>query len=207
VSLSGSTDTPRNGSGRHLYTLNLRVTANHGQRQGLNLSMTGILKQLKGLLPLLVLAAVSLRVVTGSPEAQINFTSIVIESYRSVGSEVDKESMLRGVVASNPTDASSISDNLKTFTTYKKYLTPESANQQPHNPPQIPLQAVGVGGNLVNLYSQKVVYQPTSHSPPAVVPSNLHTRTTSAVKSVNLENNFEEIAIDISVGEFRGHLL
>ena len=193
MSLSGSADTPRNGSRGHSFTLNLRVAARHGQLQVLNSNMASILKRLKGLLPLLVLAAVSLRVLTGAAEVQVNFTSIIVEQYKSVSSEVDKESILSGVVASNPTDASSIPENLKTFATYKKYLTPESAFQLPNTPVQIPLEATDSGGNLVNPFPQKVVYQPTSHSPPAVVPAHLLTRTTSAVESVNLENNFGEI--------------
>jgi hypothetical protein len=162
--------------------------------------MASILKQLKGLLPLLVLAAVSLRVVTGAAEVQVNFTSIIIEQYKTADSNVDKESMLRGVVASNPTDASSIPDNLKTFATYKKYLAPESGIQLPGNPSQIPFEAVDIDGILVKSYSQKVVYRPTSHSPPAVVPAFLHIHTTSAVEAVNLENYFGEIAINNSSG-------
>ena len=101
--------------------------------------------------------------------------------------------MLRGVVASNPTDASSIPDNLKTFATYKKYLTPESAFRLPNAPVQIPLEGIDISGSLVNLFPQKVVYQPTSHSPPAVVPAHLLTHTTNAVEAVNLENHFGEI--------------
>jgi hypothetical protein len=162
--------------------------------------MASILKRFKGLLPLLMLAAVSLRVITGAAEVQVNFTSIIVEQYKSVGSDVDEEAMLRGVVASSPSDASSIPDKLKTFATYKKYLTPESAIQLPLNPPHLPLVAVDIGGSLLNSYSQKVVYQPTSHSPPAVVPAHLHTRTTSAVESVNLENYIGEIAINNSPG-------
>ena len=162
--------------------------------------MASIFKRFKGLLPLLVLAAVSLRVVTGAAEVQVNFTSIIIEQYKNTDSNVDKESMLRGVVASNPADASSIPDKLKTFATYKKYLTPESAIQLPLNPPHLPLVAVDIGGSLLNSYSQKVVYQPTSHSPPAVVPTHLHTRTTSAVESANLENYVGKIAINNSTG-------
>ena len=61
--------------------------------------MASILKRLKGLLPLLVLAALSLRVITGAAEVQVNFTSIIIEQYKSLGSDVDKDVMLRGVVA------------------------------------------------------------------------------------------------------------
>jgi hypothetical protein len=162
--------------------------------------MASILKRLKGLLPLLVLATVSLRVITGAAEVQVNFTSIIVEQYKSVGGQVDKESLLHGVVASNPADASSIPDKLKTFATYKKYLTPEGATQLRLNPPHIPLVAFGVGGNLVNSHSQKVVYRPTSHSPPAVVPAHLPTHTTSAVESVNLENYIGEIAINNSTG-------
>jgi hypothetical protein len=162
--------------------------------------MASILKRLKGLLPLLVLAAVSPRVITGAAEVQVNFTSIIFEKYQTADSNVDKESVLHGVVASNPADASSIPDNLKTFATYKKYLTPESGIQLPGNPSQIPFEAVDISEILVNSYSQKVVYRPTSHSPPAVVPAYLPTHTTSAVESVNLENYIGEIAINNSTG-------
>jgi hypothetical protein len=162
--------------------------------------MASILKRLKGLLPLLVLAAVSLRVITGAAEVQVNFTSIIIEQYKTADSNFDKESLLRGVVASNPTDASSIPDNLKTFATYKKYLTPESGLQLPDNPSQIPFEAVDMDGILFYSYSQKVVYRPTSHSPPLVVPAHLPAHTTSAVESVNLENYIGEIAINNSTG-------
>jgi len=200
VSLSGSADTPRNGSGGYLFTLNLRVADRHGRRQVLNSNMASILKRLKGLLPLLVLAAVSLRVITGAAEVQVNFTSIIVEQYKTLENDVDKPSMLHGVVASNPADASSIPDNLKTFATYKKYLTPESGIQLSDNPSQIPIEAVDLDGIPLNSYSQKVVYRPTSHSPPAVVPAHLPTQTTSAVESVNLENFIGEIAINNSTG-------
>ena len=169
--------------------------------------MASILKRFKVLLPLLVLAAVSLRIVTGAAEVQVNFTSIIVEQYKSLGSDVVKDAMLCGVVASNPSDASSIPDKLKTFATYKKYLTPESGIQLPIYPPHIPLVAVDISGSLVNSCLQKVVYQPTSHSPPEVVSAHLHTRTTTAVESVNLENYIGEIAIDNSAWEFRGRQL
>ena len=169
--------------------------------------MASILKRFKGLMPSLMLAAVSLRVITGAAEVQVNFTSIIVEQYKTLENDVDNESMLRGVVASNPADASSIPDNLKTFAAYKKYLPPENGIQLKLNPPFMPLVTVGIGTNLVNSNSQKVVYWPTSHSPPAVVPEHLPTHTTSAVESVNLENYIGEIAIHNSVGEFRGHQL
>jgi hypothetical protein len=155
--------------------------------------MASIFQRFRGLLLLLMLASLSLRVLTGAAEVQVNFTSLISEEYKSLGSDVDKESMLRGVVASNPADASSISDKLKTFATYKKYLTPESGLQLPDNPSQMPFEAVDMDGILLNSYPQKVVYRPTSHSPPAVVLAHLHTHTTNTVESVNLENYIGEI--------------
>lgn len=155
--------------------------------------MAGVFKRLKGLLPLLVLAAVSLRVITGAAEVQVNFTSIIVEQYKSVGGELNKESLLHGVVASNPADASSIPDKLKTFATYKKYLTPESRIELPDKSSQILFEGVHIDGILSNSFPQKVVYQPSSHSPPVVVPTYLYTHTTNAVEAVNLENNFGEI--------------
>ena len=169
--------------------------------------MASVFKRFRGLLLLLMLASVSLRVITGAAEVQVNFTSIIVEQYQSLGSDVDKDAMLRGVVASNPADASSIPDKLKTSATYKKYLTPESAIQLPDKQPHIPLVAVDTEGSLVNSCLQKVVYHPTSNSPPGVVSAHLHTRTTTAVKSVNLENYIGEIAIDNSTGEFRSRQL
>ena len=152
--------------------------------------MTSIRKRFKGLLPLLVLAAVSLRVITGAAEVQVNFTSIIVEQYKTLENDVYKESMLRGVVASDPADASSIPDNLKTFATYKKYLTPENGIQLSDNPSQIPFEVVCLDGIPLNSYSQKVVYRPSSHSPPVVVSTYLYTHTTNAVEAVKLENNF-----------------
>lgn len=140
-----------------------------------------------------MLATVSLRVVTGAAEVQVSFTSIIVEQYKSVGSDVDEEAMLRGVVASNPSDASSIPDKLKTFATYKKYLTPESRIELPDKSSQILFEAVLIDGILINSFPQQVVYQPSSHSPPVVVPTYLYTHTTNAVEAVNLENNFGEI--------------
>ena len=155
--------------------------------------MASILKRFKGLLPLLVLAAVSLRVITGAAEVQVNFTSIIVEQYKTTDSNVDKDSMLRGVVASSPADASSIPDNLKTFATYKKYLAPEGGIQLPDNPSLIPFEAVDMEGIPLNSYSQKVVYRPTSHSPPVVVPTYLYTHMTNAFEAVKSENNFGKI--------------
>ena len=201
MSLSGSADTPRNGPRSHLFTLNLRVADRHGRRQVLNSNMASILKRFKGLLPLLVLAAVSLRVFTGAAEVQVNFTSIIVEQYKTLENDVDKDSMLRGVVAFNPADASSIPENLKTFATYKKYLTPESGIRLSDNLSQIPFEVVDIDGILLNSYSQKVVYRPTSHSPPVAVSTYLHTHTTNTVEAVKLENNFGEIKNTYS-GEF-----
>ena len=163
--------------------------------------MASIFKRFRGLLLLLMLVSLSLRVLTGAAEVQVNFTSLIVEEYKSLGSDVDKEAMLRGVVASNPADASSIPDNLKTFATYKKYLTPESAIQLPICPPQIPLETVDLGRNLVDPSLKKVVYRPTSHSPPLVVPTCMYAHTTSTVESVDLENHFGEIKNSYS-GEF-----
>ncbi len=183
-----------------MFSLNLQVADRHGRHHVLNSNMAGIRKRLKGLLPLLVLAAVSLRVLTGAAEAQVNFTSLVIDEYKSPTNQVDQLALLSGLEASNPSDASSIPDKLKTFATYKKYLTPESAIQLPSNPPYVPLLVADIGANHFHSYSQKVIYQPTSHSPPTLMPSLLFTYTTSTVESVNLENYFGEIEIYNSIG-------
>lgn len=169
--------------------------------------MGGLLKCLKGLLPLLVLATVSLRILTGAAEVQVNFTSLIVEEYKTLVGDADKESILRGVVVSNPSDASSIPENQKTFATYKKYLTPESAIQIPNDPPQIPLDTINIRGTHIYSFSHKVVYRPSSHSPPVIVPTYLYAHTTSAVGSVNLENYIGKIAINNSVGEFRSRQL
>ena len=162
--------------------------------------MASRFKSIKGLFPFLVLLALSLRVLTGAAEAQVNFTSIVVDEYKSPTKQVNQSALLSGLEASNPSDASSIPEKLRTFATYKKYLTPENAIQLPHNPPHVPLLDVDIGAHRSHSYLQKVIYQPTSHSPPTVVPSLFITYTTSTIESVNLENYFGEIEIYNSIG-------
>lgn len=166
---------------------------------GIKLTMASRFKSIKGLFPFLVLLALSLRVLTGAAEAQVNFTSLVIDEYKSPTKQVDRLALLSGLEASNPSDASSIPEKLRSFATYKKYLTPESAIQLPRKPTHIPLLDVDIGAHRSYSYLQKVVYQPTSHSPPTVVPSLLFSYTTSTIESVNLENYFGEIKIHNSI--------
>ncbi len=169
--------------------------------------MVSIFRRFRKLLVLLMLASVSFRVLTGAAEAQVNFSSLIVEQYKSYDGDFVKASTLHGVFASNPADASSIPDNQKTFATYKKYLTPESSLQLPSDPPMIPFVASDVDGILVNSSSQRALTLPKSHSPPAVMPALLHTCAISAVQSTELENYFGKIAINHSVGEFRSHQL
>jgi len=150
------------------------------------------------------LLAVSFRILTGAPEAQVNFTSLFVDQNTQVISEQGVAKLLQITDAENSTDANSIPEKHHTYSTYKKYLTPDNhfinlVNEVQHS----------------NLVASRILFAPwiaketqkitpNSHSPPAVVSAHSLTYTTTTEYSVVMENNFEEFKVNHSSWEFRG---
>lgn len=148
------------------------------------------------------LLAVSFRVFTGAPEAQVNFTSIFVDQIATQKHSPDQHQMEEiapniGVITS---DAKTIPEKHRSTATYKKYLSPDNFivtlihESESVLPPNV---AISFTASFTGL---GLTYSPKSHSPPAVVSAHSHTHTTSAVHSVILEKNFGEIAINNNIG-------
>ena len=173
----------------------------------LPLTMPKMFKRFKGLFLFVMLLSVSARVFTGASEAQVNFTSIIDDQRLITHNSVGEHNLLHNSVMKSAEGAETNPEKHRTYATYKKYVTPDkslSVDLAVTQRKTIRASAVRFI-NLNRVHSS--IYLPLSNSPPAVVSAHLHTRKTTAVESVNLENYIGEIAIDNSVGEFRGHQL
>ncbi len=141
------------------------------------------------------LLAVLFRVITGAPEAQVNFTSIFVDQIATQKHSPDQHQMEEvapniGVISS---DAKTVPEKHRSTATYKKYLSPDNfivtLNYESESV-QTPTFAISFADSFTGL---GLTYLPKSHSPPSVESAQSHTNTTSAVHSVILENNFGEI--------------
>jgi len=157
-------------------------------------------KRFRGPLLFLMLLAVSARVFTGASEAQINFTSIIVDQHLAASDEVDHELLLHGAEISNPENASSIPDKHRTFATYKKYVTPDkSFAVSLTQSREVTNQYLAIG-YVAESHIHTPIFLPLANSPPAVVSAHSHTHTTTTGSPVVTEKYFGEIAINNSAG-------
>jgi hypothetical protein len=148
------------------------------------------------------LLAISLRIFTGAPEAQVSFSSLFVDQKIGQADDLGQHSEHKHGHFFAYSDAHTIPEKHRETATYKKYISPDNFITTPANEYLKP-DAGDAPRSFVNLFNKaKSLYRPTSHSPPAVVSANLPTHTTTAVYSVALENNFGEIAINNSAGRF-----
>ncbi len=157
-------------------------------------------KRFRSPLLFLMLISVTARVFTGASEAQVNFTTVIVDQYLAAGGHVDYELLLHGAEISKPGNASSIPDKHRTFATYKKYITPDKSFavtlSQSH---EVSNQYLAIG-YTADSYTHSPIFLPLANSPPVVVSAHLHTYTTTSGSPVVTENNFGEIAINYSAG-------
>jgi hypothetical protein len=147
------------------------------------------------------LLAISLRIFTGAPEAQVSFTSLLVDQKIGQAQDLNQLNGHNHVVFSS-SDAHTIPEKHRQTATYKKYVLPDNFIVALAHESVKP-DADDAPRSFVNHFKKsKSIYRPTSHSPPAVVSANLPTHTTMTVDSVVLENNFGEIAINNSAGRF-----
>jgi hypothetical protein len=160
--------------------------------------MPSFLTRFRGPLLFLMLLSVTARVFTGAPEAQVNFTSLLVDQNVVTVTKAQSDGLLHGAILKNAGNASSTPDKHRTYVTYKKYVTPDkslaveavSSRQR---------QSRDTAQTYFNLnLAQKSIYLPQANSPPAVVSAHLLTHTTTADISVVTERNFGEFTIDNS---------
>jgi len=148
------------------------------------------------------LLAISLRIFTGAPEAQVSFSSLLVDQKIGQAQELDQLNGRNHVDVFSSSDAHTIPEKHRQTATYKKYVSPDNFIATLVHETQKP-EVRAAPRSFVNHFSKvKGVYRPTSHSPPAVVSAHLPTHTTMTVDSVVLESNFGEIAINNSAGGF-----
>ncbi len=137
------------------------------------------------------LLSISLRIFTGAPEAQVSFSSLLVDQKIGQTQNSDQRNNCVDVFASS--DAHTIPEKHRETATYKKYISPDNFLVTLFHETLEP-ELRNRSQQFVDCFSGvKGVYRPTSHSPPAVVSTHLPVRTTMTVKSVALENNFGEI--------------
>jgi hypothetical protein len=166
----------------------------------LTLAMPKIFKRFKMGLLFLMLLSVSARVFTGASEAQVNFTSIIVDQHLAATQEVNHELLLHEAEISSSENASSIPDKHRTYSTYKKYVTPDKYFEVTLTPNREATRQHSAIGYVTESHIHTSIFLPLANSPPAVVSAHSHTHTTTSGSPVVTENNFGEIAINYSAG-------
>jgi hypothetical protein len=140
------------------------------------------------------------RVFTGAQEAQVNFTSLIVDQHVVVDASVNEHALLHQVQIKSSEDASSIPDKHRTYATYKKYVTPDKSFAVTLTQIRETSNQYSVVGYVAESHIHAPIFLPLANSPPAVVSAHSHTHTTTTGSSVVTENNFGEIAINYSAG-------
>jgi len=149
------------------------------------------------------LLAISLRIFTGAPEAQVSFSSLLVDQKIGQAQDLGQQSGHKQVHFFISSDAHTIPEKHRETATYKKYVSPDNFIETLVHKPHAP-EVRGRSQDFVDYLGElKRVYRPTSHSPPAVVSAQSPTYTTTAVNSATLERYFGEISINNSAREFR----
>ena len=162
--------------------------------------MPKMFKRFKGLFLFVMLLSVSARVFTGASEAQVNFTSLIVDQHLITHNNVSEHNLLHNSVSKSTEGASTIPEKHRTYATYKKYVTPDKSLSVDLAVTQRKAAQVSALRfiNLNRVHSS--IYLPLSNSPPAVVSAHSHTHTTTTVIPVVTENNFGTTAINYSAG-------
>jgi hypothetical protein len=152
--------------------------------------MPKMFKRFKGLFLFVMLLSVSARVFTGASEAQVNFTSLIVDQHLITHNNVSEHNLLHNSVIKSTEGAETIPDKHRTYATYKKYVTPDESISVDLavTQPEATRASVVRFINLNRVYSS--IYLPVSNSPPVAVSAHSHTHTTTTDSSVVTENNF-----------------
>ncbi|WP_426846027.1 hypothetical protein [Candidatus Planktophila dulcis] len=147
-----------------------------------------------------MLLSVSTRVFTGASEAQVNFTSLIVDQHLVTNTAVDEHALLHQSVLKSAEGAKSIPEKHRTYATYKKYITPDKSLsvELTHTKRKAVQLSEVIYVNVSHIHSS--IFLPVANSPPVVVSAHLHTHMTTAGSPVVTENILGEIAINNSAG-------
>ena len=162
--------------------------------------MPRMFKRFRVLFLFVMLFSVSIRIFTGAPEAQVNFTSLIVDHHPAAHSAVDEQKLLHQSAIKSTSGASSIPEKHRTYSTYKKYVTPDkSLSVELTHTKRKAVRASDVTYvNVSHIHSS--IFSPVANSPPAVVSAHLHTHTTTTDLTGDRENILGEITVNNSAG-------
>ena len=137
-----------------------------------------------------MLLSVSARVFTGASEAQVNFTSLIVDQHLVTSTAVDEHALLHQSVLKSAEGAKSIPEKHRTYATYKNYTTPDKSLsvELTHTKRKAVRSSEVTHINVSHTHSS--IFLPVANSPPAVVSARSHTHTTTTDISVVEENSF-----------------
>ena len=154
----------------------------------------------RGVFVLLLLFSVTARVFTGAAEAQVNFTSLVIDHQVKQSNSVNYELLLHKSVLNNSESASSIPEKHHTYATYKKYLTPDSAFSIELTATEREKVSVDPIDFIDRNQPKLSTLLPVANSPPSLTSNDVQKQMSDASNVGAMENIYGEFEINNSVG-------
>ena len=162
--------------------------------------MPRMFKRFKGPLLFLMLLSVTARILTEASEAQVNFTSIIVDQNLASNHTVNENLLVIESVMENSENASSIPEKHRTFATYKKYLTPDKSFAVEFTHSRDQSRTHEQIGYVIAAHIHTSIFLLLANSPPVDVSALSLTHISTTGSSVVLENYFSEIEIDNSAG-------
>ena len=157
-------------------------------------------QRFRGVFVLLLLFSVTARVFTGAAEAQVNFTSLVIDHQVKQSNSVNYELLLHKSVLNNSESASSIPEKHHTYATYKKYLTPDSAFSIELTATEREKVSVDPIDFIDRNQPKLSTLLPVANSPPSLTSNDVQMQMSDASNVGTMENIYGEFEINNSVG-------
>lgn len=147
----------------------------------------------RGRIFLFALIAVSLRVLTGAPEAQVNFTSLLSDNSIANEAVIHYAPINDHAAIFNSEKADSIPEKHRTYATYKKYTTPDKSLSLTPEVSQLGESAQSLYTTYLDRNLSRTILDLRSTSPPVVLSVSSHT---GAIQTYS--NNFREIKLGTS---------
>ena len=164
--------------------------------------MSKKIKRFRKVFVLFLLFSVTTRVFTGAAEAQVNFTSLVIDNQFQQTDSVNHEALLHKSVLKNSESASSIPEKHHTYATYKKYLTPDSAFSIELTATDQERISAGPIDFIDRNQPKLSTLLPVANSPPSLTSNDVQMQMSDTSNLGTMENIYGEFEINNSTWEF-----
>jgi hypothetical protein len=161
-------------------------------------------KARRGRIFFFALFAVSLRVLTGAPEAQVNFTSLLSEGSITNQTAIGHAAISDHAAIFNSEKADSIPEKHRTYATYKKYTKPDKSLSLTPDVRQIDESVQSLHTIYLDRNLSRTILDLRSTSPPVVLSVSSHTGAIQTYSNNFRESNIGTSTVDNSVGGLGG---